>query len=490
VATAGALSLLAFVGALYNELSGRRTFSTPADIALYYLAPAGVGSLFLGSLWLDDHSRMRLLITGAAFTMAVYGAELFLVLSGASETRLFAALDTQMQLRPVMMRLADSPEKRVFAARLTKQFGDEIDVRTAYEAIDDIRKDGIDAVPIVTASNQLMIRQPDGSRTSAVKIRGHETIPLGSVSNRVTLLCNESGQWVSYRSDSRGFNNPDDLSQLGRLDVAALGDSFTQGYCVDRDKTFVDIIRQHYARTLNLGMAGDGPLFMLATLKEYVARFTPKTVLWFYYEGNDLTDLQTERQSGLLAQYLKSEFVQGDLGRQDEIDRAILAEMPRLAAIDHENAQRRRSGTFIPSLLTFLKLTSLRDRLAPIAETDPATRQVFADFEGRNLETFRQVLAQAHDLVAEWNGTLYFVYLPEWSRYAGYRSWGGDKRSQVLKLVQGLGIRVIDIEPAFWAHGDRLSLFPFRSVGHYNEAGHRLVAEEVLRQLGSTASQN
>jgi hypothetical protein len=164
--------------------------------------------------------------------------------------------------------------------------------------------------------------------------------------------------------------------------------------------------------------------------------------------------------------------------------------MPRLAAIDHENARRRRAGVFMPGLRAFLKLTSLRDRLAPIAQTDPAARQAFADFERRNVEMFSEILAQAQNSVSAWNGQLYFVYLPEWSRYAGYRSWGVNKRSDVLKLVQSLGIRVIDIEPVFQAHGDPLSLFPFRSVGHYTEAGHRLVADEVLRQLGSTASQN
>ena len=64
------------------------------------------------------------------------------------------------------------------------------------------------------------------------------------MSGRVTLLCNENGQWVDYRSDSRGFNNPEESVEGGPTDIAALGDSFTQGYCVPTGKTFVDLIRQ------------------------------------------------------------------------------------------------------------------------------------------------------------------------------------------------------------------------------------------------------
>jgi hypothetical protein len=63
---------------------------------------------------------------------------------------------------------------------------------------------------------------------------------------------------------------------------------------------------------------------------------------------------------------------------------------------------------------------------------------------------------------------------------------GKTKRSDVLALATSLGIPMIDIDPAFQAHGDPLSLFPFRGVGHYTETGHRLVAEEVLRSLSSS----
>ncbi len=53
----------------------------------------------------------------------------------------------------------------------------------------------------------------------------------------------------------------------------------------------------------------------------------------------------------------------------------------------------------------------------------------------------------------------------------------------VLSAVNNAGLPVIDIHPIFLAQKDPLSLFALRLADHYNEAGHRLVAEEVLRSL-------
>ena len=64
---------------------------------------------------------------------------------------------------------------------------------------------------------------------------------------------------------------------------------------------FVALIRDRHPGTVNLGIGGNGPLMMLAGLKEYLAALRPRVVLWFYFEGNDVTkDLFRERRSALL----------------------------------------------------------------------------------------------------------------------------------------------------------------------------------------------
>jgi hypothetical protein len=302
------------------------------------------------------------------------------------------------------------------------------------------------------------------------------------------LLCNESGEWVAYRADHHGFNNPDEVWQR-KAEIAALGDSFTHGYCVPPGESFVDLIRQQHRDTLNLGIAGDGPLLMLATLSEYLPQLHPRVVLWFYFEGNDLEDLQRERRSSILDRYLNDAFVQEGLSRQQEIDRAILAEIPGVMALAAKRARERPLNATTYYFQSVLKLTELRQRLGLLSGPDAREREAAEDFQGMNFEVFRAVLSHAKRRVESWGGELRFVYLPDWERYTTqYRSLGDTRRNDVLKAVADLGLSLIDVEPAFRAHGDPLSLFPFRQPGHYTKVGHHLVADTVLRHLTANSA--
>ena len=325
---ASAISLAAFGRFAYLGLTGQRRFVTLVDVALYYLVPFLAAVLLFGSRRLPALGKLRAVMSLLAFIAALYATDGALALS--NRTSVATGPLREGQLKPVMTVLAQSQNRKRYAADLAATFGRPIDARTPAQVVADFREKGIDAERIITASNQLFISQPDGSVESAVHIDGREVVPLGGVSNKRTLVCNESGQWIDLPSDRHGFNNPDEVWQLARMEIAVLGDSFTQGYCVPSGRSFADLIRQQRPATLNLGISGDGPLLELATLEEFLPKLTPKIVLWFYYEGNDLTDLQTERKSAVLMKYLNDGFSQQDLDRQADIDRAMLAEVPRL----------------------------------------------------------------------------------------------------------------------------------------------------------------
>ncbi|MEP7306765.1 MAG: SGNH/GDSL hydrolase family protein [Acidobacteriota bacterium] len=485
LAAAGAVALAACGRMVYSAWSGQRRFDTWPLIVFYYLMPATLAALCFSSLGFKLRARVRLLMLIASLTLSLYAGEAWLTIFAGAGRSVFASLDDHARLRPAMTSLAAAGDKTQFAADLTRRFGGSIDVRTSREMLDELRRQDHDAISVVTPSNHLFMPQSDGSIRSAVTIDGDEVLPLAGVSGRVTLLCNESGQWVDYRSDRRGFNNPDRVWDSRPIDIVALGDSFTHGYCVENDKSFVALIRDHDGATVNLGIAGDGPLLMLATLAEFAAPRSPNIVLWFYYEGNDLVDLQIERKSALLSRYLTAGFSQPHLARQAEVDHGILAEIPRLEKTARENDERRRRNVIRHGLTTFVALGSLRERFGLIEGSEPSAGEAARDFDTANMAVFQEVLRQAKTQVDGWKGQLYFVYLPEWTRYTSYSSWGKAKRDDTLRLVRSLGIPVIDVDPVFQAHGDPLSLFPFRMVGHYNETGHRLVAEEVLRRLAS-----
>lgn len=133
------------------------------------------------------------------------------------------------------------------------------------------------------------------------------------------------------------------------------------------------------------------------------------------------------------------------------------------------------------SLIRLIKLSSLRARSRLLFDQEPQEKPV--DTEA-NLALLQTILREAKSAVGAWGGTLYFLYLPEWERYA-IPGIANRQRPRVLQMAANLEIPVIDIHAAFAAQDDPLSFFPFRRAGHYNEQGNRLVANRVLKELPS-----
>jgi hypothetical protein len=465
--TTGIAAFVVFVYFFYlYSVTGSRHFSSLAYYFLYYGGPLSLTVGAFAALKLKPPTRISLAISGGTTLVLIFALDVFL----------------ERYTRPaeVVMLLVEGKEQD--PAALEKTWGVKIDERRADEVIAALRGKGGDAVPFVSPGNNPLVKQADGTIKPVVKIDGEDVLPLGGVSNRLTVLCNENGYWVQYTSDERGFNNPSGIWREEHLQIAAVGDSFTQGYCVPPDKSFVGRIRERYPATLNLGMAGNGPLLTLATLREYVPRFKPSIVLWFYCEDNDLVELQQERRSPLLPNYERADFAQPALARQDAIDRAILDEIAPISAIVKEQRDRSNTSRTLNSLLAVAKLSALRRASDLVGAADDAKVRVAAAEAGPNIEAFREILSLAKAEVAAWGGEMYFVYLPGWGRFANTPP-SKDPHDAVTEMVRGLAIPLIDLEPPFRASGAPLGLFPFGQPGHYNEQGHTLVAEQVLKAL-------
>ena len=95
---------------------------------------------------------------------------------------------------------------------------------------------------------------------------------------------------------------------------------------------------------------------------------------------------------------------------------------------------------------------------------------------------FKQIFQKAKYMVSSWGGSMYFIYLPSYSRYSLDKE--DVYRDYVMKTVKELDIPLIDIhKEVFELHPDPFSLFPFRIFGHYNADGYRLVAEAIYQRL-------
>jgi len=362
-------------------------------------------------------------------------------------------------------------------AEFARKAGVDFDRRTRIEVIQDLEATGVEAVPEIPPS---IVLDPSegGTYKSMLTIDGHELLPLGSISDRVTVYCNESGEYIIYKSDERGFRNTKGRWASKQIDVALLGDSFTMGACVPTEKTFAALIGKKYPATLNLAADNNGPLIELATLREYLVDVRPRIVLWVYYEGNDLQNLYTEWKSPLLRNYLNRGFRQGLAARQQDIDRKLLAFV-------REARETSRWLQRLGQARDVVRLMNLRTLAASAFRNQKKNTSV----SQHEINLFRVILSEAVTTVRSWGGSLYFVYLPTWKRYA-HPGLAPNERDVVLATVKDLGIHVIDIHGAFAREPDPLAFFPFGQAGHYNEKGNMLVAREIVNELAKSQSKN
>ncbi len=338
------------------------------------------------------------------------------------------------------------------------------DTRSKDEVVESLRAEGEKAYPTTDPSLVLALRR-EGERT--------KYITFGSISQSKLVQCNESGEYVTFESDAHGFRNPGNI--FGKeISIVLVGDSFAQGHCVPVGSGIAERMRESLDGVLTLGHGGNGPLLELGSLREYASEIKPPELLWLYYEGNDLHNLREEKQDSLLLKYLKPDFSQGLIGRQDEVD-AELKQIVRSAYQSANSIYARRK-----SLLLFLKLYHLRELLGltayPRREPPP------------DLNLLEAIFVRAKTEVESWGGRLRVVYLPHWKRYY-YPEQAAPTRADVLEILGELNIEVIDLHKAFSRVEDTEALFTYPGRNnHYSVRGYQLAAEVIVEALNGSTS--
>ena len=300
--------------------------------------------------------------------------------------------------------------------------------------------------------------------------KNYSTFPLSAVSNSETIFCNENGYYSIYQSDRYGFNNPDNEWDKKEIEYLLVGDSFTHGACVNRPNDISSVLRNLSKKSvLNLGYKGNGPLIKYATLREYLDT-NVKKVLWIYYEGNDLTDLENEKKNNILVKYLEDlNFTQNLKFKQNDLD-SLLSDLieEREREIERKkrgNENKIETFKFKFELLKFIKIYNTRNLILPKPAPAPAPE-------------FKQILQLTKELINKNNSELYFVYLPEYNRYKTF--YNNTNYKLVKEIVNELNIPFIDIhKEGFEKEQNPLKLFPFEIYRHYNINGYKKVAETI-----------
>lgn len=465
-----ALALAYFASDWDNRMGG------VGSILIYYGAPTTLLLLLATLLRAPAAQRVSVALLLFGILAPLYAAEAVLQSLEAVRPRLGVSEATADSACPDRWR--DRPTC-IAAARARVPF----DSRSAVQVLRDFEDEGVEAWP-----SQAPFGDAIGARNADAHLvregrslvsDGRPMLPLRpGVAMVHTVFCNEGGEWITYDSDEHGFNNPPGLHRVGGVRIVLAGDSFGQGACVSAHANAAAVLRTTEPATLNLGLLGAGPLTGLGIVREYAAPLRPDVVVWLFYEGNDLQDLERERAHPVLREYLDTSYSQGLRDASTEVDdalRAWISEL-RVAAEERERLRSVRPGRGRShAIVRWAKLRELRSRVRRALGPRTTPRYSF------DASFFELVSERLRDDVKSWGGKVLFVYLPAYERFA-QPSLANPHREGILSTVESLGIPTLDLTAAF-ERDDPLGFFHFRVKSHYTEGGYRLVGDEIFLRL-------
>lgn len=360
------------------------------------------------------------------------------------------------------------------------------DPRTVLQVIEDIRKEGKKAWSPLAP--QLFVE------TDGIEVRGKKIFPLASISRTTQVFCNEMGEYSIYDSDEYGFNNPLNQWKKNKVDIALIGDSFVHGACVKPGDDMAGQLRKLGLKTLNMGIGSTGSPIYNAVVREYAAPMQPKYVLWFHY-GVDIRDALHEMKSPTLVKYIEEEnYSQNLISRGPELD-VFLEEFYQTEyqkKLDEwaKNRVERKKVVTKRIISQALVLHKVRQRIRQLGRP-----VVYEGYEEQKLDAFKRSIVAAKKKTESWGGKFVFVFLPDWYNYGAEVDSYGIKidanfllRQDVLKIVKELNIPIVDIQAdVFDKHSDPVSLYNFRTYGHYTLEGYTLVVREIEKYLKKNA---
>ena len=94
---------------------------------------------------------------------------------------------------------------------------------------------------------------------------------------------------------------------------------YAEGLCVKNENDIAGILYKYEINTIYFGVTGTGTLVSLAILREFGSDLKPKNIFYLYFEGNDLDDLNYEKNETNLNNYLNPNYKINYINRYNEI---------------------------------------------------------------------------------------------------------------------------------------------------------------------------
>ncbi|MCI0434903.1 MAG: hypothetical protein L0271_14875 [Gemmatimonadetes bacterium] len=285
------------------------------------------------------------------------------------------------------------------------------------------------------------------------------------------------------RLDANGFRNPADLSQA---DVALLGDSFIEaGLISDADFIATRLGAQRGETVASLGNVGYGPRQQFVLLRDYAIPLAPHTIVWLFFEGNDLQNIPTydamrrdPRRAPGEVSWLDRSFTHNALERVvNLVGHTGPPATRRSGLIPTADGEQRAYFLYATPPIqphheaAMVKLAGILDEASRLAEREGI--RLLVAFVPVKYRVYHDRLSQPGPVTADW--TL------------------NDMPVRMESLVRGVSPRIgfVDLTPALTAALAEGTPPYFPDDSHWNAVGHRTAAiaiDAAIRRLDESST--
>ena len=314
--------------------------------------------------------------------------------------------------------------------------------------------------------------------------KNNQIIPFRGPINSLTVSCAEDLQYKLIKNDKYGFKN-NNIIYKKKIQNFLLGDSYAEGLCENNENDITGHLNKKKNYTINFGVTGTGPLISLAILREFGNYFKPKNVIYLYFEGNDLDELNYEKEDTILLKYLNDNFNQDYFNKYDDIKSFLIKAEQETEKIIYSKSK----NTFSPNKKN--KLDILKAHLKDILEINNL-RNIFKykilkkQGEFYDLNLLYKTVEKMNDDTKKWNGNYIFVYVPTWSRYfTKFTKYDAkiDLKKEIINNLNSKNIKVLDLTDYFNETDNIKQYYPLGFLGHYNSKGYKKIAEIIEKSL-------
>lgn len=320
-------------------------------------------------------------------------------------------------------------------------------------------------------ANQNMIRGFTLGRINKLaRVDSLADAKLSGFPHATTLLCSMPEGMQIYTADRYGFNNPDEVYDRP-ADLAVVGDSFIEGFCLPEGEDLVSELRKSGPNAISLGIRGNGPLTELATIGRFGPALRPKQVVMAFFEANDWRNLRGEVSQPWLLEALEPDADFGDVlpASQETEQRAwdLIQELTDDPVTGYDLLTRT---ALVRNFFALHKVGQPLGIIYPKAPTE--------------IPEYQDILARAKAIVESWGGTFTLLYIPEIGRFGSLlpNDFAFDvMRDLVIEAADAEGVDVIDLTPAFYADDEPRRFYA--PDAHFSEEGADFVAALIAEHL-------